>query len=559
MRSIRGILIANAVRHAYAAARQSGWAQQSVATVGVLLLATVITMACLGFWQAFLHLLNDDIAGPLVVKYLVESSLLLVFALGVASFVATSVRTLFRSRETDRLAPFPIEARDVFLYRFTVAALVASWPVLLLAMPAIMALGMATRSGPSYYAAGLLVLAVFPAFIAVCGGVLSFFVAVVSRHVPKPVILLAWCAVALGAVAAVARTLAAPFRSEMFDVPDASAATARFEALRDLFAFAPSHPFAEMLAAALPGATSEATVIIAALAAAVSFAAAVLALDVLVRMRYASLLQRYRESTFVARPDDVEPRARHRSFPHVMRWGHSFLFEKDLLVLLRDPGELARGGAMLLIMVTYVLVIRAVATVVGSDAASQALIVSGAFFVIGYFAVTLGMRFVFPSPSAEGKVAWLLWNSPVHNHEFHSWKSFFWTAVALAFALLTSLLTVAAFSLPFPVAAFFVFALCCTAVTVVAVTLGQGSMHPRPDGTDPDALATSPSGLAATAMCLVYVWILARYMHAFVLAYSAKGTVGSMPFFGVLIMTIAIVGAYAVIVPRVMDQLEFPG
>lgn len=560
MRGTRSILFANAFRGIRSAARQSGWVQRVVATAFVVLFLSIAVGAYLFFRHSFLQLLDDRVAGPLIVKYLIDSTFLLVFFLGVVSFVATSVRALFRSDEVVRLTPFPIAPIDLFAYRFSIAAASAAWPVVLLALPALVALGTATHAGISYYFVCLLILALFTGFVAICGAVVAFLAGMASRRIPAPIVLFAELAGAVAIAMFLARVITRPFVSDVFfDVPDAAAAAVRLDWLRALFGPLPSHPFVEFLSVVLPGAATKATLLEAAGMLALLFTLAALALNALARFRYAGLLQQYRETGFFARPEDVERRPRHRRFPAFMRWGHSFLFEKELLVLLRNPAELSRAGIMIMLMVLYVFAVRGVAAVDRfGDAASQALLVSCAFFALGYFAATLGMRFVYPSLSLEGRAAWVLWISPVHNHEFYSWKLFFWSSLSMALAIATSLLTVSVFGLPFLVAAFFVFALCCASVTIVAVTLGQGSMYPRFDESDPDALSTTPAGLIATAICLGYVWILARYMHAYALAYTTREAFSVMPFFGVLIVTLAIVGAYAFIAPRAMDALEFP-
>jgi ABC-2 type transport system permease protein len=560
MRGTRSILYANAFRGIRSAVRQSGWVQRGVAGAFILLSVAIAVGAFLFFQRSFLQLLDDRVAGPLIIKYLVDSAFLLVFFLGVVSFVATSVRALFRSDEVARLTPLPIEPIDLFAYRFTLAAAFAAWPVMLLAFPALVALGTVTGAGVSYYLACLLILALFSALIALCGAVLAFLAGMASRSIPPFIVLFAELAGSVGIAVGLARLIIKPFASDtFFDVPDLAAAAVRVDALRALFGPLPSHPFVELLSTVLPGAASKATVLEAAALLAVLFTLAAFALSALVRFRYAGLLQEYRETGFTARPEDVERRARRRRFPAFMKWGHSFLFEKELLVLLRNPAELSRAGIMVLLMVVYVFAVRGVAAIERfSDPATQALLVSCAFFALGYFASTLGMRFVYPSLSLEGRAAWVLWISPVHNHEFYSWKLFFWSSLSMALALATSILTVVVFGLPLSLATFFVFALCCASVTIVAVTLGQGSMYPRFDESDPDALSTTPAGLTATIICLGYVWILARYMHAYALAYITKNAFSVMPFFGVLIVTIAIVGAYAFIAPRAMDELEFP-
>jgi hypothetical protein len=166
------------------------------------------------------------------------------------------------------------------------------------------------------------------------------------------------------------------------------------------------------------------------------------------------------------------------------------------------------------------------------------------------------MRFVFPSPSLDGKSAWVLRSSPVHPHEQYSWKFFFWSAFLLVVLESVSTMTTFLFGLPLPLGQFLAFAVFCASVTVTAITLGQGTLYPNFRQADADMLTTSPAGLAATAIGLAYVWVISRYVHRFTLAFLGSERIDALPMFGILVVSLALTGIYWGLSVRAADRTE---
>ena len=404
------------------ALRRSGWAQRVVAACFLLILAALVAGAYAFFLRAFRYVLADELAGPLILRYILEAAFAMVFFLGVSSFVVSSYAIIYKADDLRLLVPMPVEPGTLFLHRFAAATLLASWPVVVIAAPALAALGAALGASWGFALFGTALAVLFALSIAVTGGLLSFGIAWALKPVPVGFrkTLEAVVFFTMGALLVRAIVPRSVFRLFNVDTP-AQAAEAAAE-VRRMFSWLPSHPFAAAAAPSLPyGASASAPVMMAGAALAVAAGLALLA--VLARTGYLRLWQKYGETGFIAGPADRPFRlAAARPFPRLFRTGHSFLFEKDLLTFVRDGEAVSRAGFMFLLLGMYLLLIRAISfasAFQGTDLA--ALPIAFAYAAIGYFTLTLALRYVFPSISLEGRGAWLVWSSPLHAHEIYSW------------------------------------------------------------------------------------------------------------------------------------------
>jgi ABC-2 type transport system permease protein len=556
MRSAVAVLLAYRARTVRAAIRRASWAQLAVAGAFLALAAVLFAGAFAFFFRAFRFVLEDAVAGPIIVRYVIDVAFAFVLLLGVASFVVSSFGIFFRSDELSVLLASGADPLDVFLSRFAAATALASWPVVIVALPAVLALGAALGAGPSYFAFGFAAVLLFALAISVIGCLAAFaFAPLVRRLSIGALSLVEVGAFILVSWALVRRTIP---RSAfvLFGAGTDAEAAAAADRIAAMFAPIPSHPFAEVVSSiARPAGPFAAGLTLGTAAAAL--AAGLFLLLVVAARAYVPLWQRYNESGLAARPADVPPRRRRSPFPRLFRFGHGFLFEKDLLTFVRDGREVSRALFLLLLLLLYVLSARAV-SLVGELARSElfAPIVAFAFAAMGYFALTFGMRFAFPSLSQEGKAAWIVWSSPLHAHELFSWKFFFWSALMAPLMGATAALISSLFALPAALAAYLLMAAVLSAMALVAVTLGQGSMFPSFRSRDPDTVSTSPAGLGAMAVGIGYLFVVIRYVHRAVALYVGSGTFDANGLFGVLVVSVAVIALFWTLAHRTMDRME---
>lgn len=550
-----GLLFANARRSAVAFLRNAGWAQLTVIAAFAIIGAAIFVGSFAFFLRAFNVLLAVPDAGPLIIRYVLETAFAFVCFLGIASFVASSRSFFYRGEELRLLFSMPVDPSTVYAYRFFAATAASSWPTLLIAVPALAALGVALGAGAEYAAFSACVIVLFLLAIAVTGALISFAFAPIGRRFSP---LARWC---LGASAFVAAALALLRLTiprsvfTLFEITNAMELEAASRRMDVMFVWLPSHPFARA-AASVVDPTS------ASVAGGLLFAAITLVTLIAVLFRiaanvYLPLWQSYGERTFVAGPADVRPLRRVGSFPRIFRIGHGFLLEKDLIMLLRDENDLARAGFFALLLGFSVLSMRAVALAAGIDHGPMfPTMLALAFAVVAYFVLTFGLRFVFPSFSREGAANRTVFSSPIHAHEFFSWKFFFWSAVLVAISLPAMFGVITLFAVPAQLASFLMLVMTLAAITITSIALGQGTVFPSFGESDPDKIATSPAGLVATGIGFLYIMIAYRYVRDVAVTYQETGIVEPQALFGIMIVSFAVIGAYWAWASRSLDQRE---
>ena len=117
-------------------------------------------------------------------------------------------------------------------------------------------------------------------------------------------------------------------------------------------------------------------------------------------------------------------------------------------------------------------------------------------------------------------------------------------------------LVIALFAFPATLAALFAGATVVSAVTLAALSLGIGAFAPDFRAKDPDMIATSPAGLAATAAGGVYIWIMARYVHRAAVTYLASGTIEPLVLIGMSVVSLAVIAVSWAVAMRSMDTME---
>src|SRR5688572_14742210 len=125
------------------AVRRAGWAQRLIAACYLAVGLALVVGAYFFFHRGFTFMMADVDAGPVVVRYVLEVAFAFTFFLGAASFVAAGHALLWRAEDLNLLVPMPVPSGTLFGHRFLGATLLASWPVVLLAAPALAALGTA--------------------------------------------------------------------------------------------------------------------------------------------------------------------------------------------------------------------------------------------------------------------------------------------------------------------------------------------------------------------------------------------------------------------------------
>src|SRR5262249_10959974 len=121
------------------------------------------------FYRALRYFLTVPDFGPVLTYKLLGMVFLTFFSILLFSNIITALSTFFLSGELDRLVASPIPRAVFFYARFGDTLIESSWMVVLFAVPAFLAYGVAHHAGPLFYLATIVTLPPFLVIPAALG------------------------------------------------------------------------------------------------------------------------------------------------------------------------------------------------------------------------------------------------------------------------------------------------------------------------------------------------------------------------------------------------------
>jgi ABC-2 type transport system permease protein len=493
-----------------------------------LLVATAFLVVLVGVMAGEFHILlrgfrtlaGLGVAGPPLTLYALEAFFAVILVVGILSSVATGSTVFFRVAENRLLLAAPVPLRAIFLLRALETFALTSWAFLVLAVPALLALGVSwNRAGGFYVVGGLLVLG----FLVVAGGLgtlLTMAFGAGLGHFRSRLGILALTGLLLAVTGGVVGRTVIPTRADfmaMFEPGTLNGTTVALHFVGAKFAGWPSHPYAASLfglATGLGAGPGRALAFGFGLPVLVAAAAYGVGGALFRRAVWTAS-----EGFLIAHAAPAPGRRAiaRRVFPRVLRGPVGALLEKEVLTLARSPHEVARGAflAFLLLVCTLLFLQVPMPDRAGTEDVTARL---GAYSLLaaGYFLTTLALRFVYPTWSLDGPAAWILVATPVRL------RRLFWARLVVA--SLSGFVSLGGISLTGGVRlglsasglALLGALLLLESATIMAVALALGVCWPDFRGRSADALATSVGGLTTTAICLGYVammgWIGGRLL-----------------------------------------------
>lgn len=473
----------------------------------------LMLLGCLGlaFWVAIFvffyrvlrYFLSVPDFGPVLTYKLLGMVFLTFFSILLFSNIITALSTFFLSEEIDRLVAAPIASSVFFYARFADTLIESSWMVLVFAVPAFLAYGIAHHAGLLFYVATALTLPPFlviPAAIGVaCTAVLvNVFPARRTRDI---LVLLSVVAVA------VLYSLFRLLQPERLVNPEAFASFMQFLAAMQT----PSSPFlpstwaAEVLYPLLNGGSGAAFFYLLLL---VSTAAALITLCEALMSRLFLLgwskAQEGRKARFTQQA--VWERAlRLVTLPFAPQT--RLLVIKEVKTFFRDTSQWSQLILLLALVVVYVYNFS-VLPLHGSPLVTfyfknviAFLNLALAAFVIASVAV----RFVLPSISLEGRSFWIAKTAPLALSRL--WWSKFW--VGLVPLLVLGEVLVLATNYYLKVIPLMMWlssvTLFCMTFSIVSLGLAVGAAYPKFDADNAAKVAAGVGGLVYMILCMSFI------------------------------------------------------
>jgi ABC-2 type transport system permease protein len=445
------------------------------------------------FWQVKREALQGIVAVPLMFTF---------FFLALTGMLAFSTAILcygsmFRRKETEYLLSGPFLPRDIVIARYLEGLVLASWSLVLLGLPLMMAVASVFKGQWSFYPLFLGLFLMFIPLPGALGLVLAWLIALVSPKTPQRAILfIMGLLIAVGAWWAWG-ILRAPVSANQW--------------LRNFYdhvgllqnALLPHTWVSKGITSAMQGQSGQAAFYLW-ITVANSLFASLIAVT-LVSRGYVPAYARAqvtgsgsarRSGRVIAAVADV-------LFAYLPR-AQRLLASKDLRTFFRDPLQWSQMAILLGLMSLYVSNVQRLWTDL-ADPRLQLLIGFLNLTAVSLILATFTSRFVFPLISLEGQQLWLLGLLPLSRGRMVFAKFLYALTVTLFVALAVMAVSVYRLQLPTSLAVMYVVAIGSICVGLCGMSIGMGARLPVFTERNPARIAGGFGGTVSLLLSVALV------------------------------------------------------
>ena len=491
------------------------------------------------FYRALRYFLSVPEFGPVLTYKLLGMVFLTFFSILLFSNIITALSTFFLSRELDRIVAAPVSRTLFFYARFGDTMIESSWMMLVFAVPAFLAYGIAHHAGPLFYLATVLTLPPFLVIPAALGvGLTAVLVNVFPARRTRDILVL------LSVVAiAVLYLLLRMLQPERLVNPEAFASFVEFlAAMRTPSSlFLPSTWAAEILYPLLSGNSGSALFYLALL---MSTAAALTVLcEALMHRLFRSGWSKAQEGRKARFTQQAvwEQALRVLTLPFAPQL--RLLMIKEIKTFFRDTSQWSQLILLLALVVVYVYNFS-VLPLKGSPLVTfyfKNVIAFLNLALAGFVIASVAVRFVLPSVSLEGKSFWITKTAPLPLRRL--WWSKFWVGLVPLLVLGEVLVVATNYYLQvMPLMMWLsTLTLFCMIFAIVALGLAVGAAYPKFDADNAAQVAAGVGGLVYMILCMsfigavvvleawpVYAWFMSRLHETPLSSLAQTGVAASL-------------------------------
>ncbi|MBQ2594589.1 MAG: hypothetical protein II567_15080, partial [Candidatus Riflebacteria bacterium] len=182
---------------------------------------------------------------------------------------------------------------------------------------------------------------------------------------------------------------------------------------------------------------------------------------------------------------------------------------KEITIFLRDPAVFSQIFMMMAIIVIYaynlaILPIKDVPTMFTQGLNNALIYLNGPF--IGFIVASIGMRFVYPSVSMEGRAFWAVKSSPVSPKRVLLIKVLFYLVPMIILGLILCTVTNAIFTVSTPVLRWLsYFNVLLITIVITSLAIGVGSVNADFNADSPLKIAGSYGGFIYMILSGLYI------------------------------------------------------
>ncbi len=522
----------------------------------LLIILMVMSAAFWLFLKFFTFLGLQDYFAAAITVYALNLSFAVIFILSLISFAISAFNYIYQGEELDFLFTTPVCPLRIFIYRFILASIVSSWPIFVIGIPMIIALGVSASAGFLYYLMAVIFLVPFIVTASCLGSLLSLGLVKISKKVRPAYTIIFSLILIIGGIWLLIYSVVPADLEGFFNAGDLLQAQANTNKVWDLFMYWPSSLWIILYAGLLNG---DAFIILNYMFGILFSVSALLLFTFAVfKGFYFKVWAGLKDNTFLANPAEKVKKKGGRIFPRFFFGKSGALLEKDIIFFVRNFGDISKFLFLIILLVFYIFIIKIMSRVEGLSAST--LYVSILTFnvaVIGYFITTIALRFVFPLVSLEGKSAWVVWSLPIDLSKIF-WSKFILWSVFLSAVIELLLLAVAYFFQFGPVLTFILSVIVvCMAVSITAIALGLGTIFPNFRDSNPESLSTSGAGLFATFLSLIYLSAVSAFSFFIIRSFLFEGYLWTAGVNAIIIISGILITIFLACAPRALSKHEF--
>ncbi len=424
---------------------------------------------------------------------------------GFLIFVSSSIFGLFNffKNEADDWIMATPEFENLSWIKFFRALIDSSWPLLILALPLLLAVQNVFNFSHSYFLLITVNILFFSIFVSGAAIVIIFLISLILKSLKIKSFKVLSFSVGLISIlmgGLIWSRIVAVDISTLFQVQEAIDPDLTY--LKDNFSIFPSYfPAAAIFYSQLEnieevlGNTIPVLIVFS----------AILLLFIILKRKFLYIWQLFREASFEAKPETKKFKT--RIIPVMPKSKEDTIFKKELLFNFRSSKNLFWLGFLTILMLAQVGVINLLARyteIAGNDLSTSALISGLQMGVILFFTSALILRFVFPSLSQEGSTSWILGSAPIDFKKIFEVKYNFYSLLLFFIGLMALLLYLVSLeiSLEIGLLSFLIMSVSIFTLTRIGLSLGTIFINFKTD--DPQKLSTSAPGIAFTLIALFY-------------------------------------------------------
>lgn len=484
----------------------------------LLLLGTISAAIFSFFFYSFRFLILSEYFKDAILLYLFELFLFIIFILIFVSALITGLFSLFTRKNQVLLATSPrFDLMPILaLTRMFISSL---WPILIIVLPALVALSL--TYGLSLFGAWftLLALSMFIAFAVV----LSLSLILLITHILyslRYTLLRPWT-LAIGTVSVFALLLTLAWHkinaihfNTLFTIEALENTTAHIDPIRTALSSLPSHPLALAFFAA---SHNDIPLLIRNTFALAGLLACIFMFFLLLKKRHLTFWQHFQGNQSYAQ-SNIRPLAT------VIEHAHGSidaLFRKELAAFFRNARSMTWFGFFCLIWL-----FQSGSTFILNHQLSERpntlpfIVLTLQVVATIYFVNMFVLRFAFPSFSMEQKTRWIMQSAPVDIKSVFFARAIFYAPLFSLLGLLFSLLNAATSSISPTSTLLILSAIFIASITVTLYGLALGALFPNLETDDPESLSTSLTGLTFIFTSTLYGGCMAIAIRSYLVSGS---------------------------------------